>query len=486
MEYGYHPFCVLFRDMTSEEYDALQVDIVKNGIWEAITTYKGLIVDGRHRHKICLSTGITPRYEEFQGTEEELLEFVISKNLNRRHLDTVSKAKLGLGLEKLFAKFAADRKAAAAAEQARCRERTENGTFVQSGAGLPSGHDGSTKDRKELKSNERAARIARVSPRSISEAKRIQEKAPEVFEKMGGDITLQDAKAMASLPIQTRQKILAKIETGRHTKDAISEVRKEERQEQIAGINIAPLSERWRIMTGDIADQMKLIGSESVDAIICDPPYGRSSLADLEVMEREASRVLKDGGLMLVMIGKYYLPEVMSTFSKYLSYYWMLAVVYNNVAKADAISTQTGVNPNNVIYLSPAGIQRARDFKDAYKVVLVYVNGSYKNRTGIYPMDVIRGGGREKDLHPWQQAISEFEQLVSMFTCKGDVVLDCFAGSGTTLIAALKADCFVIGIDNDENAINMIKARISEYLKVEGIAKMQVQAGLPEESKVMQ
>ena len=40
--------------------------------------------------------------------------------------------------------------------------------------------------------------------------------------------------------------------------------------------------------------------------------------------------------------------------------------------------------------------------------------------------------------------------------------MDCFAGSGTTLLAAAKLGRKFIGIDSSDVAINVIKSRLSE------------------------
>ncbi len=40
--------------------------------------------------------------------------------------------------------------------------------------------------------------------------------------------------------------------------------------------------------------------------------------------------------------------------------------------------------------------------------------------------------------------------------------MDCFAGSGTTLLAAAKSGRKFIGIDSSDVAINVIKSRLSE------------------------
>ena len=57
--------------------------------------------------------------------------------------------------------------------------------------------------------------------------------------------------------------------------------------------------------------------------------------------------------------------------------------------------------------------------------------------------------GWDKSLHEWQQRSEVFEKLVEKFTVRGDLVADPFAGSGTTLRAALTLSRRVWGSDID-------------------------------------
>lgn len=50
-------------------------------------------IDSRNRHRACELAGVVPQYAPpFDGTDEEALAFVLSKNLNRRHLDSSQRA----------------------------------------------------------------------------------------------------------------------------------------------------------------------------------------------------------------------------------------------------------------------------------------------------------------------------------------------------------------------------------------------------------
>ena len=51
-------------------------------------------------------------------------------------------------------------------------------------------------------------------------------------------------------------------------------------------------------------------------------------------------------------------------------------------------------------------------------------------------------GGKEKTGHPTQKPLKLIEELLKIHSNKGDMVLDCFMGSGTTAIAAIWTGTF--------------------------------------------
>src|ERR1700731_2582872 len=73
-------------------------DIKERGQLEPIILYRGLILDGRNRYRACQIAGVKPRIEEFdaKATRRSPEEFVLSRNLRRRHLSVGQKAAIAL------------------------------------------------------------------------------------------------------------------------------------------------------------------------------------------------------------------------------------------------------------------------------------------------------------------------------------------------------------------------------------------------------
>jgi DNA modification methylase len=60
--------------------------------------------------------------------------------------------------------------------------------------------------------------------------------------------------------------------------------------------------------------------------------------------------------------------------------------------------------------------------------------------------------------------------FIEKFTKDGDVVLDCFMGTGTTGVSCIKYNCSFVGVEISNKYFNIAKERI-EKAKNEGIYK---------------
>ena len=82
-------------------------------------------------------------------------------------------------------------------------------------------------------------------------------------------------------------------------------------------------------------------------------------------------------------------------------------------------------------------------------------NSQYDN--GIYRYPIYHAKDR---FHPTQKSLPLFEELIKKHSNKGDLVLDCFAGSATTAIAARNTSRKFIGCEMNEEFYNKSIERI--------------------------
>ena len=64
--------------------------------------------------------------------------------------------------------------------------------------------------------------------------------------------------------------------------------------------------------------------------------------------------------------------------------------------------------------------------------------------------------------YPTEKNIDLLEMIIKTSSNECDLVLDCFAGSGTTILAADKLKRRWIGIDQSEHAIKLIEKRVKK------------------------
>jgi N6-adenosine-specific RNA methylase IME4 len=99
LEWEMHELCKLFPPMPDDQFNALVDDIRANGLRHPIIIHENKILDGRHRYRACKAIGRQPVSVIYDG--EDPLGFVISHNLNRRHLDESQRAMIGARLANL-------------------------------------------------------------------------------------------------------------------------------------------------------------------------------------------------------------------------------------------------------------------------------------------------------------------------------------------------------------------------------------------------
>lgn len=179
MEINFHPIASVWPLMEEQQIAELADDIKQRGQIQDIWIYEGMILDGRNRYTACKIAGVEPRTRTYTG--DEPTAFAVSVNDRRRHMGKSALAAVAAELEPFFAKDAAKRR-----KETQGRPTNSEKKLAEK---IPQVFERVPEARKE------AAQSVGVNDRYVSDAKKVKNEAPEVFEKLkAGKITLQDAK----------------------------------------------------------------------------------------------------------------------------------------------------------------------------------------------------------------------------------------------------------------------------------------------------
>lgn len=175
MEYAVHPVADMFPLIQGDEFSQLVTDIQEHGLRTPIWLYEDTIIDGRNRYRACKEAGVKPRFQRWTGTGS-LVAFVVSLNLQRRHLTSSQRAVVALEVEKHLAEEAKARQFA----QLKQNRRTVKEKIPERDKGQARTH---------------AARMVKTNDRYVSEAKKLAHEAPDLLVKVrDGALTIAQAK----------------------------------------------------------------------------------------------------------------------------------------------------------------------------------------------------------------------------------------------------------------------------------------------------
>jgi site-specific DNA-methyltransferase (adenine-specific) len=191
------------------------------------------------------------------------------------------------------------------------------------------------------------------------------------------------------------------------------------------------------ILHGDCIDVMHNLPANSVDFILTDPPYlvnyrdrsGRSIQNDVDAAwlkpaMAQTYRVLKQNRLMLCFYG------------------------WTKVDEFFAAWKNAGFRPVGHIVFHKEYSSKSRFL--SYRHEQAYLLAKGRPPLPKQPVsDVIEMPYSGNKLHPTQKPVAALAQLIRSFTLQGELVLDPFAGSGSSCAAAMLTGRKYLGIEMD-------------------------------------
>lgn len=224
-------------------------------------------------------------------------------------------------------------------------------------------------------------------------------------------------------------------------------------------------------------DLLRSLPDQSIDALITDPPYGLAAAPPIKVSRlthkgrggvynrvtetwdhyvpldwmAETARVLKPGGSVIVFSGSIGIAKIIVQADQ-LGWKMLNSVVWH---KPDAPPNFTGRMMTEAgerfVWLCPSG--KGWTYNRSYAKS---INGG-KNLRDIWTLWSLRG----KRLHKTQKPMLLMERIINLFTKPGDVVVDPYCGSGTTLLAAKLHGRHYIGSDITQEYVEKAITRLA-------------------------
>lgn len=261
------------------------------------------------------------------------------------------------------------------------------------------------------------------------------------------------------------------------------------------------------IINGDCFHVFPHIPDHSVDLILADPPFNiLENFAwdqipiNLELFWQHAFRILTENGVIALFCAEPFTSKLVLSNLNAFQYKWVWEKCkaanfmqchkrpQNNYEEIAVFYTTTNpiYNPQMKERTSESGIKRVllakkrvknqkpemriRSSDVSAKLHKPIPNGCDKlNANEKYPTLVITDinplnpTDSERVNHPTQKPIRLYEYFIKTYTNPKMMVLDCFAGSGTNLMACLKTNRRYCCIENNPDYIQMILNRVKTY-----------------------
>lgn len=213
---------------------------------------------------------------------------------------------------------------------------------------------------------------------------------------------------------------------------------------------------------------------KTIDLVLIDPPYDISrptnfqsgeetgkdtdrfrismdfgewdkNFTGLEIAIRECFRVLKDGGTMIC----FYDLWKIETLKSYLEAAGFVQIRFIEWIKTNPVPINSKINYlTNSREVAVLGVKKSKPT----------FHSEYDN--GIYQYPICQDKGR---FHPTQKPLALIADLINKHSNEGEIVLDCFAGSCTTGVAAVLNNRQFIGCELDAEYYEKAVQRLKDY-----------------------
>lgn len=234
----------------------------------------------------------------------------------------------------------------------------------------------------------------------------------------------------------------------------------------------------------DCLEGMKQIPDGTIDAVICDLPYGTTqcpwdAVIPFDKMWEQYLRITKPNAAIVLFCQGMFTSDLMQSNRKMWRYNLIWKKGNQETGHLNASRMPLRNHEDIAVFYCKLPTYNPQPFFGNVKHDKTKYNGTQKEKSVYnsftanvvardgdrYPLSVIdvpRNWKRQDQLHPTQKPVDLLRYLVLTYTNEGDTVLDNCMGSGTTAIACIKERRHFIGFELSkeyfDKAVRRIKA----------------------------
>lgn len=238
---------------------------------------------------------------------------------------------------------------------------------------------------------------------------------------------------------------------------------------------------------GDCLDVMPTLADKSIDAIICDLPYGTTackwdSILPLNELWMEYKRIVKDNGAIILTASMPFTAKLVSSNYEMFKHEWIwekhkgsnfASLKYQPMKEHESVLVFCKKTPTYKAIMQErkgGGLSRTKyGFSRSENSESEVMNFTPKhaihngNNPLRYPSS-IQKFNCEVGSHPTQKPVELIKYLIKTYTNEGDTVLDNCMGSGTTGVACENTNRRFIGIEKERNYFDISVNRIANTI----------------------
>lgn len=233
-------------------------------------------------------------------------------------------------------------------------------------------------------------------------------------------------------------------------------------------------------------DLMRDIDDKSVDAIICDLPYGTTpcewdKALPMDALWAEYKRIIKPNGSIVLFCQQPFTSLLISSNMDMWKFNWIWVkdngtnflnshyqpikttediAVFSYAAAAPTCKEHLTFNIQMQIKVSEAYTQRYGN-RSSSSVLRAAIKRTPTISDGSrFPTNLIYFARDKERIHPTQKPVDLLRYLILTHTNEGDLVLDNCMGIGSTIIACIREKRHYIGMELDDKWFDIAKKRI--------------------------